>query len=522
MPIFIFDTTLRDGAQAEGISLSVTDKINIAKSLAKFGIHYIEGGWPGSNPKDAEFFARMKSFSLKPAKLVAFGSTRRKNILPGNDKNLRELVKAKPDAFCIFGKTSLLHVKDALRTTPEENLKMISDSIRYLKKTGKEVAYDAEHFFDGFLENADYALGTLSAAFSAGADWLVLADTNGGTVTEKLVEIIKVVRENFPGAKLGIHAHNDCDLAVANSLAACDNGITMVQGTLNGWGERCGNANLASVIPNLMLKKGYKIHNFTKANLKKLVRTSRYIDEVANLIPKKEQPFVGISAFAHKGGVHVSAVMKNPVTYEHINPAVVGNERRILISELSGQSNLKIKGERLNIDFRDKKVVAEILSEIKEKESRGYQYEAADGSLKILMLKKTGKLKSYFDIKSCRVIVEYFMKNGKAERKCEASVKLSVKGKNIYEVAEGDGPVNALDNAMRKALLPFYPRLKEVSLTDFKVRVLNPKEATAAAVRVFIESRDKTERWTTVGVSEDIIEASWKALLEGILYKLVR
>ncbi|MFH1352719.1 MAG: citramalate synthase [bacterium] len=521
-PVFLFDTTLRDGTQAEGISLTVTDKINIAEALRNLGIHYIEGGWPGAIPRDTEFFGKMKSRSLRPAKLVAFGSTRRKDTKPGQDKNLLELVKTKPDAFCIFGKTSLMHVRDALNTTPGENLRMIRESVMFLKKSGKEIIYDAEHFFDGFLENSGYAFKTLRAAVEGGADRLVFCDTNGGTIPEELSRIIKIVKSKFPGVELGIHAHNDCELGVANSLAACDCGATMVQGTLNGWGERCGNANLSSVIANLLLKKNRKIPNFTKRNLKKLVKTSRYIDEIANLIPRKEQPFVGSSAFAHKGGVHVSAVVKNPSTYEHIKPELVGNERRILISDLSGQANLRLKSRQLDIEMKDKKEIKDVLNEIKIREAQGYQYEAADASLKIFLKKYTKKMPVFFEIKSCRVISEYIKKKDGNLKKCEASVKVAVRGRDVYEVAEGDGPVNALDNALRKSLRSFYPQLKEISLTDFKVRVLNPKAATAAAVRVFIESGDGKERWTTLGVSEDIIEASWNALVESIVYKLLK
>jgi len=520
--IYIFDTTLRDGAQAEGISFTVEDKINIARTLRDFGIHYIEGGWPGSNPRDVEFFSRMKKISLAPSKLTAFGSTRRKNIKPSEDRNLIDLLAAEPDAFCIFGKTSLMHVKVALETTPEENLKMIQDSVKFLKRTGKEVIYDAEHFFDGYAENADYAILTLSSAVKGGAEWISLCDTNGGTMPERITELTNIVRKNFRGVKLAIHAHNDCGLAVANSLAAVDAGAEMVQGTLNGWGERCGNADLSAVIANLILKKKKVIANFTKKNLKHLVRTSRYIDEVANIISDKSASFTGASAFAHKGGVHVSAVMKNASTYEHIAPAAVGNERRILVSDLSGRANLKVKSRQMNIDLKDRKTSADILNDIKKRELRGYQYEAADASLKILMRKHTGRMPDFFDIINCRVILEYANERKKYSKKCEASVKLIIKDSPVYEVAEGDGPVNALDNALRKALLPFYPQVGQIALTDFKVRVLNPKEATAAAVRVFIESKDNEELWTTVGVSEDVIEASWEALLDSILYKLLK
>ncbi|MBA3052511.1 citramalate synthase [bacterium] len=516
--VILFDTTLRDGTQAEGISLGIEDKINIAKALKKLGIHYIEGGWPGSNPKDAGFFKSMQKIALSPSKLVAFGSTRRKNIPASSDKNLIQLVKAKPDAFCIFGKTSLLHVKEALGTTPDENINMIKDSVKYLKKTGKEVIYDAEHFFDGYKENREYALSTLGAADAAGADWLCLCDTNGGSMPCEITDIMKAVRTRFPKSKFGIHAHNDCDLAVANSLMAVEAGAEMVQGTINGWGERCGNANLASVMANLVLKKGAGVKNITAKEIRKLTKVSRYIDEVANLIPKKEQPFVGRSAFAHKGGVHVSAVMKNAATYEHLRPESVGNERRILISDLSGQANLKAQGKQLDINLEDKENLNAVLKEIKLREAAGYQYEAASASLKLLVQKIEGRAPSFFDVKSCRVILEY----GLDRKKCEASVKLMVKGKTVYEAAEGDGPVNALDNCLRKALLPFFPRVKDISLTDFKVRVLNPAEATAAAVRVFIESTDGVDRWTTTGVSEDVVEASWQALVESIVYKLLK
>jgi len=516
--VVIFDTTLRDGTQAEGISLSVEDKINIALALKKFGVHYIEGGWPGSNPKDAEFFKRMQKISLKPSKLTAFGSTRRKNIKASEDKNLLQLVKAKPDVFCIFGKTSLLHVKEALLTTPGENLNMIKDSVKYLKKTGKEVIYDAEHFFDGYKENKTYALSTLDAASMGGADWICLCDTNGGSMPEEITLMMKEAMGSLPEMKFGIHAHNDCDLAVSNSLAAVSAGARMVQGTINGWGERCGNANLTSVMVNLILKKGVGIKNIGAKEIKKITKTSRYIDEVANIIPKKEQPFVGCSAFAHKGGVHVSAVMKNASTYEHLTPESVGNERRVLISDLSGHANLKARGKQLDINLEDKEKLSEVLKEIKQREAAGFQYEAANASLKLLVKRIERKMPSFFDVKSCRVILEY---GDGARKKCEASVKLSVKGKIVYEAAEGDGPVNALDNSLRKALLPFFPQVGDISLTDFKVRVLNPADATAAAVRVFIESTDGIDRWTTTGVSEDVIEASWQALVESIVYKLM-
>jgi len=515
--VVLFDTTLRDGTQAEGISLGVEDKINISKALKKLGVHYIEGGWPGSNPKDAEFFSRMKKISLRPSKLTAFGSTRRKNIKASEDTNLIQLIKAQPDAFCIFGKTSRLHVKEALRTTPAENLNMIKDSVKYLKKTKKEVVYDAEHFFDGYKENRDYALSTLNAASEGGADWICLCDTNGGSMPEEITDIIKKAMALLPEMKFGIHAHNDCDLAVANSLAAVSAGAEMVQGTINGWGERCGNANLSSVMANLILKKGAGVKDIGVREVRKLTKVSRYIDEVANLIPKKEQPFVGRSAFAHKGGVHVSAVLKNASTYEHLPPETVGNERRVLISDLSGQANLKARSSQLDINLEDKEKLSEVLKEIKQREAAGYQYEAANASLKLLVKKIEGKAPSFFDVKSCRVILEYG--DGK---KCEASVKLTVKGKTVYEVAEGDGPVNALDNSLRKALRPFFPHVGDISLTDFKVRVLNPKDATAAAVRVFIESTDGSDRWTTIGVSEDVIEASWQALVESIVYKLLK
>jgi len=513
--VYIYDTTLRDGSQGPGINFSLEDKLKIAEVLDELGVHYIEGGWPGSNPKDIEFFKRIKKHKIK-AKIVAFGSTRRKKITPSRDKNLRSLIKVNPDAFCIFGKTWLLHVEKALKTDPEENLKMIYSSVKFLKRTGKEVIYDAEHFFDGYKHNRDYALLTLKEALRAGADWIVLCDTNGGCLPGEIERIVREVVKNIKGAKIGIHAHNDTDCGVANSLVAIRCGARMVQGTINGYGERCGNANLCSVIPGIELK--LNMDSIGKNNLKKLTRISRYVDEIANLIPRTNQPYVGEGAFAHKGGVHVSAVGRDERTYEHIPPEAVGNKRKIIVSELAGKSNLLFKAKEYKIDIKDERILNKVLKKIKKLEYEGYEFEGAEGSFKVLLEKEMGENVEFFEILGYRVIVEEV--SGKI--RSEATVKVKVKERISYTVSEGDGPVNALDNALRKALENFYPELNEVTLTDFKVRVINPKRGTAAKVRVFIESKDREGFWVTVGVSENIIEASFKALIDGIMFKLLK
>ncbi len=515
--IFLYDTTLRDGAQKEGVTFSVDDKFRIAKKLDELGIHYIEGGWPGSNPKDVTFFNKMEKVRLRKARLVAFGSTRKKNTKAESDPNLKDLVDAGTFTVTIFGKAWDMQVRYALETALEENLRMISDSVKFLKSKGLEVIYDAEHFFDGFKANRRYALATLEKAASAGADVICLCDTNGGTLVEEIAEIIREVKKKNKIA-LGIHTHNDAELAVANSLTAVRLGVRLVQGTINGYGERCGNANLCSIIANLKLKMG--IDCISDKQLASLTEISRFVSEVANIVPRDEAAYVGNSAFAHKGGVHVSAMQKHRRTYEHIEPGKVGNHRRILISELAGKGALLSKAKELKIDFsRDAKSAEKMLSILKDLEYRGYQFEGAEASFDLVMRKTRGEYRKFFDLEGFRVIVE---KDKKGLMRSEATIMVKVGNLVEHTAAEGDGPVNALDNALRKALEIFYPDLKEMSLTDFKVRVIDAEAGTAAKVRVLIESRDEKDEWNTVGVSENIIEASWQALVDSIEYKLLK
>lgn len=519
--IEILDTTLRDGAQTPGVSFSLSDKLKIVKILDDFGIDYIEGGWPGSNPKDTEFFKEVKKLKLKNSKIVAFGSTRRKNTKPSHDKNLKAILESGVNVGCLFGKTWTLHVHKALQTTLEENLEMIYDSVRFLKQRGLEVIYDAEHFFNGYKDDKKYALECLKAAYSAGADCLVLADTNGGCLPLEIAEIVKEVYEFLRNenmkVKLGIHAHNDSDCAVANTIVAVENGCCHIQGTINGLGERCGNANLCSVIPALVFKLGYEV--VPKEKLKMLTDISLEIYEISNFVPNDRQPYVGALAFAHKGGVHASAVLKDTKSYEHIDPKLIGNERKILISELAGKSNLLFARHGVKIDLNEEHL-NEIIKAIKQKEHQGYFYENAEGSFVILALKTINKYKPFFQINGFRVIIQYNPE--KKELVTEATLKIKIKDKQEHVVAEGDGPVNALDNALRKALTKYYPHLKDVKLVDFKVRVVNPQAGTAAKVRVNIESMDDKHTWSTVGVSENIIEASWEALVDAIEYKLLK
>ncbi|PIU83160.1 MAG: citramalate synthase, partial [Elusimicrobia bacterium CG06_land_8_20_14_3_00_38_11] len=479
------------------------------------GVHYIEGGWPYSNPKETEFFLKVKKLKLKNSKITAFGSTRNKNVPAKKDKNLLAILKVKPAAACIFGKTWDLHVRHALNTTPEKNLDMIFSSVKFLKSKGLEVIYDAEHFFDGYLSNSEYALKTLAAAAAAGADNITLCDTNGGMLPHQIEKIIHQIKIKTP---LGIHSHNDSGCAVANSIVAVQSGCVLVQGTINGWGERCGNANLSSVIPNIKLKLG--VDCITDEKLKLLAETARYISEVANIVPSDKQPYIGYSAFAHKGGVHVSAVAKKSSTYEHIDPTVVGNQRRILISELSGRANIILKSKELKINFEKTSDKAKkILQIVKDREKKGYLYEGAEGSFELLLKRNLGSHKTFFNLGGFRVAVE---KDTHGHFKSEATIKVFVKGKEELTAAEGDGPVNALDNALRKALDRFYPQLKNVRLSDFKVRIINPSDGTGAKVRVLIQSTDGKDEWSTVGVSENIIEASWQALVDAIEYKLLK
>ena len=516
--LILYDTTLRDGNQSEGISYSAEDKIRIARRLDAFGMDYIEGGWPGSNPKDMEFFKRAAEMSWEKAKIAAFGSTRRKDVRVKKDANIRLLLDAQTPVVTIFGKSWDLHVTEGLRTTHKKNLEIIYDSVAYLKDQGKEVIYDAEHFFDGFLANQDYALATLAAAERGGADCLVLCDTNGGVMPHNVSNIIDVVLSAGFKPPLGIHTHNDSDVAVANSVVAIQKNIRHVQGTINGYGERCGNANLCSIIPNAAFKMD-GVTLSAKVNLKELTTLSRYVSEIANLPHREESAFVGNSAFAHKGGIHVSAVRRNALTYEHIDPAKVGNHQRVLISDQSGQSNILQKAEELGHDLSSNSPeVKEIVAKLKELEHLGYQFEDADGSFAVLIQKTTGNFEKFFELKSARVVI---FKYEEGSLHSEAVLRLMVKDQMQHTVAEGHGPVDALDKALRKALEAFYPSLKDIRLVDYKVRVLDSKDGTEAKVRVSIESADGNMKWGTVGVSENIIEASWQALVDRITYKLM-
>jgi len=513
--VLIYDTTLRDGAQSEGVSFSVSDKINISRKLDELGVHYIEGGWPGSNPKDIEFFRRAKEIGLKTAKLAAFGSTCRKDVRASDDKNLLALIESGTPVVTIFGKSWGLHVEYALRTTMAKNLEMIYESVKFLKSKRREVIYDAEHFFDGWKSDREYALKTIHAAQDAGADFITLADTNGGFLPFEIEKIMREVAKTID-VPLGIHAHNDSDTAVANSLAAVRAGATMVQGTIGGLGERTGNANLCSVIPGLEFKMN--IRTVPEKSLTRLTETCHYILEVANITPQNNMPYVGRSAFAHKGGIHVSAVERHAKTYEHIPPEVVGGRRRILASELSGRSNVISKAREFHIDFTGKdEIIRGLLKQLKTMEGEGYQFEGADASLELMMRHADGSLKEYFELIGFSVTTRR-EKTGKITS--EATMRLVVNGKEELTTASGDGPVNALDNTLREALEKFYPELKEMTLSDFKVRVIDSGRGTESKVRVIIESSDKKKSWSTVGVSENIIEASWQALVDSIVYKL--
>ncbi|MDY8092124.1 citramalate synthase [Paenibacillus polymyxa] len=514
--ISIFDTTLRDGTQGEGISLSADDKLKIAKKLDDLGVHYIEGGIPGSNSKDIEFFKRVQELGLR-AKIVAFGSTRRKDSIAAQDVNLQRILESGAQAATLVGKSWDFHVHTALQTTLEENLSMIYDSIAFLKQGGMEVIFDAEHFFDGYKNNPEYAMAVMKKAEEAGADWLVMCDTNGGTLPHEIQEIVTMLQSQITRSQLGIHTHNDCELAVANSLSAVQAGARQVQGTINGYGERCGNANLCSVIPNLQLKLGYDCLDAEK--LSQLHNTARFVSEVANVNMPVNQPYVGNAAFAHKGGIHVSAILRDSRTYEHIAPELVGNKQRVLVSELAGQSNVVSKAQELGITLDPSSDEARgVISRIKELEHQGYQFEGADASLELLIREAGGEVKEMFSFESFKVLVE---KTAGRPVVSEAFLKLNVAGTSVYTAAEGNGPVNALDNALRKALSQYFPALRDMHLADYKVRVLDEKDATAAKVRVLIESKNYEDVWSNVGVSENVIEASWEALLDSFRYALL-
>ena len=511
--IEIFDTTLRDGTQGQGFTLTSRDKVAIAGRLDAFGIDVIEGGWPGSNPKDAEFFARMRDVPLGRARLSAFGSTRHRSAAAEDDANLAALLAADTPLVTLFGKSWTLHVTEALGATLEQNLAMIRDSVAFLSAHGREVIYDAEHFYDGWHADPDYALATLAAAVEGGATRLVLCDTNGGTLPERVAEGVRTVASRFD-LPIGIHAHNDAELAVANSLAAVQAGATHVQGTIGGYGERCGNANLVSILPNLVLKLGFE----QPQRIDQLRELARYVDERANLQPNLRAPYVGDAAFAHKGGVHVSAVAKRADTYEHVDPAAVGNERRILVSDLSGRANVVAKGEG---DPAAVEGAREVVARLKELEHRGYAFEGAEASFQLMARKVRGEHRPYFTLHGFTVVID--KRDRDATARAEASIKVEVGGEMEHTAADGDGPVNALDRALGKALARFYPQLADIRLTDYKVRVLSGDESgTGSVIRVQIEYSDGIESWGTVGASTDIIDASYEALIDAIEYKLVK
>jgi 2-isopropylmalate synthase len=512
--IKLYDTTLRDGMQAEGVSFSLEDKLSIARCLDDLGVEYIEGGYAASNPKERQFFAAAAELDLKNSKIVAFGSTRRADTKVENDASLNAILQCKTPTATLVGKAWDMHVTDVLGCSLEQNLSICAESVQYLKEHALETIFDAEHFYDGYKNNPEYAMKVLAAAAEAGADILALCDTNGGSLDDEIYDITKTVCEKFSPLSVGVHAHNDSDCATANTLAGVRAGARHVQGTLNGLGERCGNANLCTVIPNLAFKMGFDV--LTPEKIKTLTEVSRFIFEIGNLNPVMNMPYVGESAFAHKAGLHVDALRKSKQTYEHIDPALIGNERRFLISELSGKSNVLAELEKAKIT-QDKKLAREILKRVQDLENEGYQFEAANASFDLLVKKIMGTYQPSFELLKYYVTVE---KSPSGQMVNEATVKLKIAGKVQHVVGEGDGPVNALDAALRKALEDKYPAIKDVHLIDYKVRVVNAKAGTAARVRVFIESRDKTSIWGTVGVSENIIEASWLALVDSVEYKL--
>ncbi|NEQ96717.1 MAG: citramalate synthase, partial [Cyanothece sp. SIO2G6] len=552
-PLWIYDTTLRDGAQREGLALSLEDKLRIVRELDRLGIPFIEGGWPGANPKDGQFFWQLKDEPLTQAEIVAFCSTRRPNRQASDDTMLQPILSAGTRWVTLFGKSWDLHVTEGLKTTLDENLAMIDDTIRFFRSQQRRVIYDAEHWFDGYKANPTYAIETLQIAIAAGAEWLVFCDTNGGTLPHEISQIVQQVAQTLgikneerrtkneditqnakfkiqnsptpplphsPTPQLGVHTHNDSGTAVANAIAAVMEGARMVQGTINGYGERCGNANLCTLIPNFQLKLGYNC--VSPPQLEQLSNTSRLISEMVNLAPDNHAPFVGLSAFAHKGGIHVSAVQRNPITYEHITPGLVGNRRRIVVSDQAGLSNIVVKAQSLGVNLdKNDPTCRQVLQRLKALENEGYQFEAAAASFELLLKAVLGQRFTWFDLRGFQVHCEVMSKPEVWHTNSLATIKVTVQGQDFLEVAEGNGPVSALDSALRKALLNFYPAIAHFQLTDYKVRILDGKAGTAAKTRVLVESSDGTQRWTTVGVSSNILDASYSAVVEGIEYGLM-
>lgn len=512
--IDIYDTTLRDGTQGEGISLSVDDKIRITHLLDELGVTYIEGGWPGSNPKDAAYFDAVQNIELNHAKIAAFGMTCRVGGDPSDDDNIRALLDANTPVVTVVGKSSMLHVTEVLRTTPEENLRIIRESMAFLKAQGKEVIYDAEHFFDGFKLEPEYAISTIKQAVIGGADTVVLCDTNGGTMYWEIEELFKMVQQELPRTKIGIHTHNDGEMGVANSLAAVRNGAVHVQGTMNGYGERCGNANLCSIVPDLIIKMDCDA--LSEEQLRRLTHVSRTVAEIANQTPNNGMPYVGKSAFAHKGGIHVAAMRRHIDSYQHIDPTLVGNEMRYLISDLSGRGNILSLAEGFGLDTENA-TAREVLEQIKQLEHKGYVFEGAEASVAVMLHRAQQNYAPPFELVDYMVLVAQRQGRGMVT---EATVKLAVGGEELYTVADGNGPVNALDRALRKALIPVYPKLADFQLTDYKVRIVDGGSATGAITRVLIDTRNGANRWSTVGASTNIIEASWRALADSVEYGL--
>jgi|CXWL01.1.fsa_nt_gi 2-isopropylmalate synthase len=520
--IYLYDSTLRDGAQSRGVDFTVADKQAIARELDKIGIDYIEGGWPGANPNDDAFFSEPPA--LRYAKLSAFGMTRRSGRSADNDPALNALLESEAKSICIVGKSWDKQIKSTLNVSLAENLKMISDSIKYITKNKREALYDAEHFFDGYKSNPEFAIDCLKAAFYAGARWIVLCDTNGGSLPFDIEKIVGEVVKHIPNKNLGIHCHNDTDNAVANSLSAVRAGVRQVQGTINGIGERCGNANLISIIPNLMLKMGFST-GVTPEKLASLTHLSHMLDERLNRASNQHAPYVGSAAFAHKGGLHVSAMAKDSTSYEHIKPELVGNKRTILVSDKAGKSNILDRLTQFGIKVKaDDERVSELVHEVKQREKQGYAYEGAEASFELLARRMLGTVPEYFTVESFRVIGERRQTaKGKLENICEATVKLVIDGKETINAAEGNGPVNALDGALRKSLISHFPSIKDLTLTDYKVRILTPQDGTKAITRVMIESRDsKGNSWNTIGISANVIDASFNALHDSVTYKLMK